>query len=222
MSNPRSYHQVVYITDTQDGPGHASTSIIKSTENGSKVNHTSFYPHPYFIFPNAVSLGSVPVPGKLVDNHEKDLDDANHVLVKEINKDEYKQGKTAQRKFSEKVENGEHLYSVFRGYNPLAKMATFFYNAHNNSQATHTGHVDSEGFFPPEDHTGLSVYSTHHHLYAKKSTIHNCVSSTTKILNATNVPIGDPLIPTNFTSSLQNEHGFRKIDKDEFRENFRV
>lgn len=216
----KKYHQVVYVKDTKDGPGHASTSIIKSSGKGNKVNHTSFYPSNFGALPNAITLGSVPVKGQIKNDHENDLKEADHILVKEISKDDYKQAKATQSKFSEKVEKGYHLYSIFGEHNPLATAATKFYHAHNNSNATHEKHHDLEGCFPAEDHLGISVYPNHHHVYGKKPKIHNCVTSTQKILNAANVPISYPFLPTNFTAPLTDEHGFEKIDAEKFKRNF--
>lgn len=219
----RRYHQVVFIKDTNpdNGPGHASTSVIKSSEGTNKSNHTSFCPTVFGSVFNALTLGSVPVPGRLDPDHSNDLNEANHILVKEINDNEYKQARQAQREFSQKVHEREHLYSVFGGMNPLALFSNMIFNAANHANATQRQHVKTEGFYPPEDHTGIPVFSNHHHAFAKESKIHNCVSSTRDILHAANVSIEDPVLPTEFTHSLLNHHGFQKIDREEFDRRFR-
>lgn len=217
MFNKR-YQQAVYIKETnqENGPGHVSTSIIKKSEEDTIVNHTSFHPTTFGSIINALSLGSIPVYGKVINDLDSDLSEADHVLVKDITEKEYKAALKMQREFVKEVESGHHFYSVFGSFNPLATGFTLFFNTCKSAHKTAENHKDIEGFYPLEDHIGIPVFSNSVHVKVKESTIHNCVSSTCKILNAANIKIDNPVTPTNFTQELITEHGFERVDKEEF------
>ncbi|MBX3709843.1 MAG: hypothetical protein KIT56_05320 [Gammaproteobacteria bacterium] len=218
----KRYQQVVYVKDTnqENGPGHASVSVIKHSEEGTQVNHTSFYPGPVGSIVNGLTLGSVPVRGELASDYKADLDEADHILVKEINKTQYKEAKNAQHEFAREVINGHHLYSVFGPLNPIAAVCVLFISFYKSAKKTAQHHKEIEGFYPPEDHTGILVFFNHHHRKAKKSRLHNCVSSTRKVLRASDRRVENPIAPTFFTNSLIKDHGFQKIEKDDFKNKF--
>ncbi|WP_019216106.1 hypothetical protein [Legionella tunisiensis] len=130
------YHLFAFVKDTVDGPGHVSISAVKETTVKKKINHTSFFPGPLGSFINGITLGSVPVKGKLAPNHQEDLEEAEHVLVKPIDKEQYKSAVQAQKSFSRDVAEGMRFYSVFGTLNPLATFVTSFFTAHGNAHAT--------------------------------------------------------------------------------------
>ncbi|STX43835.1 Uncharacterised protein [Legionella donaldsonii] len=215
------YHLFAFVKDTTDGPGHVSISSVKETPEQNKIKHTSFFPSLIGSFINGLSLGSVPVPGRLASDHQEDLREAEHVLVKEIDSEQYQRAKKAQKNFSKEVSAGKRAYSVFGSLNPFATLMTSFFNAQKNAYATAEKHKRIHGFHPVEDHCGFHVYDNESHSAPATFGPDNCASSVTYVVAEAGIPFSNPLIPTLFTPSLEKQ-GFQKIDKEEFIQRFKL
>lgn len=219
--NGTEYNLVAYVKETnqENGPGHVSVSAVKQKNGKSKVSHTSFFPGAFGSLLNAVTLGSIPVKGQQADSHKEDFDEANHVLVKKVGKEDYKKAKQAQKEFSEEVKTGQKFYSVFGRANPCASFLASAFSAFRNDYLTTQAYKKNNGFHPPEDMVGINIYGNDDHVDAGTSTPENCASSSAYILSRAGVSMRSPLIPNFFTDKLE-EQGFEKIDKKEFEKKF--
>jgi hypothetical protein len=218
----RAYQLVTYVKDTneENGPGHVSVSLMKQKDGKNKVSHTSFYTGPIGSFVNGISLGSVPVQGIVSNDHLSDLEQAEHVLVKEISRNQYKDGKIAQKKFSDDVDQNRRFYSVFGTLNPLPLLLTSLLNNYRNANLTAEKHHEEHNSYPPEDHCGVPVYTDSH--IGEKVKVDNCSSSVAHVLNGAGFKFKNPIIPTFFTDQLQVNHKFESVNKSEFKSKFGV
>ena len=210
------YELGVYVKDTnkENGPGHVS-SFVRKTENGkSKTTHTSFFPGALGSLINGLTLGSIPVKGMLAQNHENDHEEAEHVLVKQISREEYLLAKAAHQEFKEEVETGHRTYAVFGSLNPVASFATTLMSASINAHLTAKQHKEHHSFHAHEAFCGIHVYDNEAHVNIKSIDVDNCTTSVTHILTKTGIGFENPRVPTFFTSELQ-KHGFKKVSKEE-------
>ncbi|MBA2709709.1 MAG: hypothetical protein H0U57_03845 [Tatlockia sp.] len=216
VEGKRAYQVVTYVKDTneENGPGHVSVSLMKQKNGNNKISHTSFYTGILGSFINGVSFGSVPVPGIVSNNHEVDMNEAEHVLVKDISREQYKSAKMAQQEFSKDVAANRRIYSVFGSLNPLSLALTTLLNHYRNANLTAEKHKEEHSCYPPEDHCGLTVYDIGH--VEEKVKIDNCSSSVTHVLNGAGFKFKNPVIPTFFTDQLQDKHEFKSVEKSEF------
>ncbi|KTC90318.1 hypothetical protein OQJ18_04445 [Fluoribacter dumoffii] len=211
------YQIGVCIKDTnqENGPGHVTTLLIKKKEGKTtQIRTTSFYPGPVGSLVNGVTFGSVPVSGQLAPDHLEDVKEADHVLVKSLPKEQFKNAKQGQTEFNEDVKKGHRLYSVFGKENPLAKGMKRLVQGAGGAHMVVEKHKKETGCYPPEDFCGIHVFDDDHPT-PPKVRIDNCSSSATHILRRGGIDFENPLIPTFFTSELQ-KHGFNKVDKDTF------
>ncbi|KTD75130.1 hypothetical protein [Legionella waltersii] len=218
LQKETKYEVVVCVKDTNNdnGPGHVS-AFTRSTSEGeeSTVTHTSFFPGAIGSLLNALTLGSVPVIGQLAPDHQQDYDEADHVLVSPVSKEQYQDMKKEQQKFSKEVENGRSIYSVFGTTNPFANLIPSFLSGSEGARQVSEQYKAEVGCFPPEDHCGIEVYSNDKHpeVVPEPMKVHNCASSITSILQAGGFKFDNPTIPTFFTSQLQ-DLGFKEINKE--------
>ncbi len=211
-----AYQLVTYVKDTnqENGPGHVSVSLMKQRYGTNKITHVSFFTTALGSIVNGVSLGSVPVPGIISNDHEPDLNGAEHVLVKEISRNQYKSAKIAQREFTNDVVDSRRLYSVFGNLNPISRGLTFLFNQYRNADLTAEKYKEKHSCYPPEDHCGVTVYDDNH--VEEKIKVDNCSSLVTHVLNSAGFKFKNPVVPTFFTDQLKNMHEFESIEKSEF------
>lgn len=220
--NSTQYMLATYIKDTgqENGPGHVSASIIKQRSGTpSKIRHTSFYPDSFASILNALSLGSIPVVGRLADSHLEDLSEADHVLIKPISRDEYKRGLRGQSEFSSDVNRGQRFYSVFGSNNPLALVLSRYMSHMRNAELTAKNYKSRYGHTPPEDNTGIAVFDNTMHVSSRNIEPDNCASSVTHVLKHAGVNFNNPEIPTLFKPELEKK-GFETISKDDLKSKF--
>lgn len=217
--NSTQYMLATYIKDTgqENGPGHVSASIIKQRPGTpSKIHHTSFYPDSFVSIINALSLGSIPVVGRLADSHLEDLSEADHVLIKPISRDEYKRGLRGQSEFSSDVNRGHRFYSVFGSKNPLALVFSKYMSHQINAGLTSKNYESIYGHTPPEDNMGIALFDDTVHVSSRDIEPDNCASSVTHLLKHSGVNLKNPVIPTLFKPELEKK-GFEPISKNEFK-----
>ncbi|CAM2841060.1 Uncharacterised protein [Legionella steigerwaltii] len=194
----KKYEAVVLVKDSGGpaGPGHVSVTFVKKEEGGTpKKSHTSFFPGAFGSILTGLSFGSIPVLGQVEKNPEVDFKEANHVLRKEITKEEYKKGTATQDEFHKDTTTGKNVYAVFGTANPISEVVCDTYCK---------SHVEGDAFsgIPPEMER-----------IAEKPEIHNCASSVTKVLKGSGLhSFSNPIIPTFFTQELK-QHGFEEVDK---------
>ncbi|MCL9683349.1 hypothetical protein [Legionella maioricensis] len=201
-------------TNQENGPGHVSALLIKQKEGKTKVYHTSFFPSMLGSIVNGITIGSIPVKGLLAQDHMQDVEEADHVLVTSIPKEQFQKAKDGQKEFSNDVQIGRRVYSVFRKANPLANLLSKVINGAGGAQSVIEKHK-KEGYYPPEDYCGIHVFDDDHPKI-EKIRVDNCTSSVTHVLRKAGYNnFQNPGIPTDFTSELE-KHGFTKVDKEEF------
>ncbi|QBR84857.1 hypothetical protein E3983_11140 [Legionella israelensis] len=214
------HYMVTYVKETKDGPGHVSVSVLKQKKTDSKVSHTSFFPGALGSLINGVTFGSVPVRGEMAPSHHEDLEEADRVLVKEIERDTYKKAKIAQKEFSREVENGQRFYSVFGHWNPIASTFSHLFSAFRADHMTKMDYTRRHGFSPVEDMCGFNLYDENEVKIDGIKT-DNCSSSVRHVLNGAGMNIEHTLVPSLFTPKLQ-KRGFQEMDKSEFKTKFKV
>lgn len=220
--NQASYSVAVVVKNTGiDGPGHVSTLLHKQKGDKSRVKHTSFFPAVSGSILNALSFGSIPVTGVLEADPIQDIREADHIVTSEISHQDYKAGREAQKELEKQVASGHCYYSIFANLNPLAAVSGSLINAYKSSELTARQHYNKYGFYPPEDAAGIPVYSNKDHTHSPTPIIHNCVTSSEKVLNATNISFDtSPVIPTQFGILLQTQHGFEAVEKSDILNRF--
>ncbi|KTC90315.1 hypothetical protein OQJ18_04460 [Fluoribacter dumoffii] len=214
---PKTEYQIgvcVKETNNDNGPGHVTALLIKKKAGVTRIHTTSYYPSAFGSIINGLSLGSIPVPGQLAQDHVQDVQEANHVLVSDVPKEQFKKAKEGHTEFSEDVKRGRRFYSVFGTANPLAKGCKKLAQGARGAELVVQKHIKETGFHPPEDMCGIHVYDNDHPTVPKLR-VDNCASSVTHILRRAGYDFDNPTVPTFFTKELER-HGFSKVDKDAF------
>jgi hypothetical protein len=209
VKTPATYEVVVCVknTNNENGPGHVSGFTSKKREGQNTINHTSFFPGQVGSMVNGFSLGSIPVSGQLDANHEQDVQEADHVLVAKLTKDQYKQMKKSQKEFSKDVDSGRRCYSVFSTSNPMVSIFPNLLRGATGAKLV----KQKNGFEPHEDHFGFQVYDDEHPKVPKIK-VDNCATSVTHMLKKGGFKFNNPIIPTYFTPALK-ELGFEEVAK---------
>ncbi|HHF7375550.1 hypothetical protein [Legionella bozemanae] len=218
------YQIGVCVKDTgqENGPGHVSTLLIKKKGDSTTISHTSFFPGPLGSVVNGLTLGSIPVKGQLAPDHIQDIQEADHVLVASVSKEQFKNAKKGQKEFHQQVESGQRAYSVFGKSNPIAKGLNSLANGCKGAQLVTEKHLQTSGSLPPEDFCGIHVFDDDHPKIEKKVRVDNCASSVTHVVQKSGfVDFKNPNIPTFFTSELE-KHGFKKVEKVDFAKKFEI
>ncbi|MCE0723767.1 MULTISPECIES: hypothetical protein [Legionella] len=211
------YQISVCVKDTnqENGPGHVSALLIKKKGNSTTISHTSFFPGPFGSVINGLTLGSVPVKGQLAPDHVQDIQEADHVLVASVSKEQYKSAKKGQQEFHQQVETGQRAYSVFGKSNPIAKGLNRLANGCKGAQLITEKHLKTSGSLAPEDMCGVPVFDDDHPKF-EKVRLDNCSSSVSLVVKKGGfVDFKNPKIPSFFTSELE-KNGFQKVDKVDF------
>lgn len=214
----QEYYVVAFVKNTnqENGSGHVSVSAIKRSPGRSKFNHLSFFPGPIGALVNQLTLGSVPTAGRFAESHHEDFEEADHVLVKKIEKTQYQEINNATNEFKEDVKNKSRLYAVFGATNPIAPCLTGALTFTWSSWKTQLNHKRLNCHPAPEDMCGVEVYDDETHVLASGFQPDNCTSSVTHVLNKGGFSLKNPVVPTFFTNKLTDEHGFERMDKEQF------
>ena len=211
------YFTEVYITGTSqdNGPGHVSASMIKSTGNRLEVEkHTSYMPRAGVSSIGAMFCGFVPVLGANVEsNRYDDIKKANTIIRIPLTSIQYNNGITAQKVIEQGADNYSHMYAVTGQANIIALFLTKLVSSYQGSEATLTNYIKEVGFAPPEDPNGILVMSTHYHPERHVHTVLlNCTAAVEQVLYASGIELSDNyVLPASLGSAVINQFSAAEI-----------
>ncbi len=173
----------VYVTDTKDGPGHISASMIKEALDGEAevLSHTSFMPVAGGGIVNAPLLGTIPVPAEVFpDIRDEDVTQADRIIRIPVTEEGLRRGIDKQERLEESIRSGDSLYSVTGSANELTVGIAALIHGYRLSEAVVKKHEEETGYIPFTDDFGFLI--SYCQVSMRLLVAHNCTSAGQRVV----------------------------------------
>ncbi|MDP3705540.1 MAG: hypothetical protein Q8R24_06480 [Legionellaceae bacterium] len=210
-NTPEKYFAEVYVTDTnqENGTGHVSASMIKTTEKGTEVvKHMSYMPYPGLSSVGAMACGFLPVCATNFEHsRDEDIQKSNTIIRVPLTHDQFKQGVKAHGTIEKGSQDYSYLYAVTAEANIVALMLAKMVSITRASEASIKHYTEDTGLYPIEDNSGILMVSTCYHPEDQtQSVVLNCTAAVQLVLEESGLEIDDKyILPASLGRAVLNQ-----------------